>query len=334
MIPPDRFSDASFDAYRPETPAQLAARDEAISFVKHLEAEHAAGWIDRLARMIRRPSVPMWKGLYLVGPVGTGKTHLLAAMYHALHPKVPCAFLHSSALFRTQTPPPQYAQQLANRYRVLCLDEIELDDAANEARLILTLKALEKRGVMLLATSNVEPERFLSAAFGGDRFRRFLNEEFRSHYKVVLIGGDDYRKRLPKTGRAWIGDPLHTEAYLQAAYESAPAPKRRLTFNELLVASTETEHTRLVEHLASPEYLFLSDIEITSTDDALRLLRLIDDLYLQPQPPTLYFSARKAPDEWFVAETARQGLEQGIAEKFKRTVSRLHALCQIEEVSL
>ena len=66
------------------------------------------------------------------------------------------------------------------------------------------------------------------------------------------------------------------------------------------------------------------------TDDALRLLRLIDDLYLHPEPPTLYFTAPETPEAWLRPDAAHGSLEQGIAEKFTRTASRLYALCEVE----
>ena len=338
MQPPRRFASATFSAYHAQEPSQVAAREEARAFVRHIRARQ--GWPTRLyqrlprwLRTLTRTSEAAesgWQGLYLVGPVGTGKTHLLASMYHALHPDVRCAFLHASELFRTTEPPEAFAQQLAERYRVLCLDEVELDDPANEARLVLTLKSLSHLGVVLLATSNVEPERFLSAAFGNDRFQRFLDEEFRQNYKVIFVGGDDYRRGLEKAGHAWIGPPRDTRPLLRRRFEADPGKKLWMDFQDLLAASTETEHTRLVRRLTRPERLYLADLAPQGTDDALRLLRLIDDLYLHAEPPALYFTAPKVPEAWLRADTAHGSLEKGIAEKFTRTASRLHALCEIE----
>ncbi len=329
--PPARFASATFASFHPETPSQQQALRAAEAFTRRLL--HPPGFRDRLAAWLgRAPESPPRHGLYLVGPVGTGKTHLLAAMYHALHPTLPCAFLHSSRLFRLPDHPETLAARLADRYRVLCLDEVELDDPANEARLVLILKTLERLGVTLLATSNVEPEKFLSVSLGNDRFRRFLTEEFRARYEVIVVRGEDYRQRLGKPGRAWIGPPEEARARLREAFENDPGRACWLSFDELMEAATHTEHTRLLHRLADCDSLYLADIAIDGTDTALRLLRIIDDLYLHPHPPRLFFSAATPPEAWLRAGETHGLLERGIAEKFARTTSRLTALCEIERV--
>lgn len=329
MTLPARYAHATFARYDAQTSSQHQAVAEARALADRVRAAtHARRLVARLKGL---PPVGT-KGLYLVGPVGTGKTHLLAAIYHALHPGIPCVFMTARALFRSTHTPEQDAVRLARAGRVLLLDEVEIDDPANEARLVLTLKALAKRGMVVVATSNVEPERFLSAAYGGDRFRRFLMEEFREDYRVVLVGGDDYRRTLPRSGRAWIGPAEVTSVEMQQAYDAAENPKRWLAFSDLLRQSTETEHTALVRSLGAAQSLFVESIAITDTDDALRLLRLVDDLYLLPDPPTFHFTAETMPEQWFAASRLHGTLEKGIADKFSRTVSRLHALCVIEQV--
>ncbi|WP_412070510.1 AFG1/ZapE family ATPase [Rubrivirga sp. IMCC43871] len=333
FAPPARYDDARLDSYVPQTPGQAEARDKARAFVRLVRVRAARpAWL----RLFKRDD-GLRGGLYLVGPVGTGKTHLLASIVHELaeppagQDPVPCAYVHSSELFRATEPPEAWAQAIADRARVLCIDEVELDDPAGEVRLIAVLRALRERGVLLAATSNAEPEKFVSASLGRDRLERFISEEFETQYHVVFVGGDDFRQRLAKEGRAFVGPTEAARAALRAAYDAAPDPKRWLDFDDLIRLTTETERTRLAADLGSARALFLDGVRVDDTDDALRLLRVADDLYALPDPPTLSFSSPTAPAQWFAAD-GRLGVEAAIAEKFTRTTSRLTAFADVEFV--
>jgi cell division protein ZapE len=328
LTPPARFDEATFDAFRPGTPSQGEALKAARQFAESLARPRSL--TERLRALVGRPARRHPDGLYLVGPVGTGKTHLLASVYHALTPDVPCAFLHSSTLFRMTGSLADFAARLADRVAVCCLDEVEIDDPANEVRLVHVLKTLEENGVALLATSNVEPEAFLSNKFGPNRFRRFLEDEFRSRYRVLFVDGDDHRRAAgeERPGRGWVGPPASTRPALKAAYNRHGDPKRWMEFDDLLRAATETAHDPLVDALTSLDALFVAGIAIRDTDDALRLLRIIDDLYVEPDAPALFFTSETPPERWFDPD-AHAGVAGAVAEKFTRTVSRLHALCDV-----
>jgi cell division protein ZapE len=333
FAPPPRFAGATFDSYHPQNDAQAEALDEARRLAERVRERYTGS---ALGRWLRRDRT-LRHGLYLVGPVGTGKTHLLAAIYRTLRgtgdePEVPCAFLHSSALFRATERPEAYAERLARRFRVLLIDEVELDDPANEIRLINVLKALQRQGVTVAATSNAEPEKFLSAEFGRDRLERFISEEFRQTYHVVFVPGEDFRKRLEKPGRAFVGPLDAADAAMRHRYERDPGDALWLSRADLLRRATDTEREALTDWLAAHDALYLAGLGADSTDDALRLLRVVDDLYTHPSPPVLYFTAEAPPERWLPASEARAGIEAAVAEKFERTVSRLHAMCAVERV--
>ncbi len=330
LIPPARFAGQSFATYDPQTPSQKEALEDARELTRRIGARYARSWWKRLT--FRGNDSALRSGLYLVGPVGTGKTHLLVSMYRELHPRVPCAFVHSSRIFRSTEHPERYAAMLAERYDVLLIDEVELDDPANEIRLIVVLKELHRLGVTVAATSNAEPEKFVSAQFGRDRLERFISEQFRKTYHVVFVGGEDFRKRLEKPGRAWIGSLDAADAAMRARYEDDRGRKLWLSWDDLLARSVRTERTQLTDDLAQNERLYLSGLRIDSSDDAVRLLRVIDDLYDHRNPPTLFFTSEAVPDRWWSPSNHNQGIEAAIAEKFSRTVSRLNAMCAIERV--
>jgi cell division protein ZapE len=220
---------------------------------------------------------------------------------------------------------------------VLCLDEVEIDDPANEVRLVRVLHALDNHGVRLLATSNVEPEQFMSNRMSSGRFERFLQKEFAERYRLVYVGGDDFRSRAPnrpaERGTGWIGAEDDATASLRQSYEDAHGATRWMSFDALRNASRTTAHDTLMDQLAAYDDLFVADIAIHSTDDALRLLRIIDDLYTRPDAPRFHFSARQPPSAWFRAEDQGPGIAGDVAEKFTRTTSRLRALCTIQLAS-
>ena len=331
MTLPERFHDATFESYEPQMPSQAKALRVAQGFVA--EQQRVPSWTERIQRLFGATSEDQPQGLYLVGPAGTGKTHLLAATVNALAPEVPCAFLHSSTLFRQTEPPDAFAHRLADRYSVCCLDEVEIDDPANEMRLAGLMKTLAAWGVPLLATSNVEPEQYMATQLGDGRIQRFLQTEVRERYRVVGVNGDDYRRtrEVQQSGRGWIGPPEPTRRAMRQAQVDAAGASRWWSFAELRRATTETAHPKLIADLVTLDHFFVEGISIADTDDAFRLLRVVDALYLHEEAPTLYFTAEQLPDNWFAPER-HAGIARAVAEKFDRTVSRLHALCQVQEV--
>ena len=144
------------------------------------------------------------------------------------------------------------------------------------------------------------------------------------------MGGEDFRQRLAKPGKAWVGPREATQAAMRLTFDAEARSKRWIDFEDLLHLATTTERSKLLADLLESETLYLADIDVDNTDDALRLVRGVDDLYTADPPPVLHFTSATMPERWFTADDVHEGLEASIAEKFLRPTSRLHAMCNVE----
>ncbi|UXN65294.1 cell division protein ZapE [Phyllobacterium sp. A18/5-2] len=323
----------------------------------------ALGWL--FSR--RAPRREIIKGLYIHGEVGRGKT-MLMDMFHQLVPakrKRRAHFLdfmadvherinaHRQALKNGETkqddPIPPVADALAEQAWVLCFDEFTVTDIADAMILSRLFRALFQRGVVLVATSNVEPDNLYRDGLNRQLFLPFV-DLLKSHVDVVnLDARTDYRleklNRLPvylsplneETDRlmneAWLAatagatvapDSLkvkgHTVIIPQAAPHTAAA---RFTFADLCSKPLgAADYAAVIQHYRT---IFIDAVPVLDhprRNEAKRFIILIDMLY--DQHVHLVISAAASPDELYVAKSGTEAFE------FDRTASRLFEM-QSEE---
>jgi len=163
-----------------------------------------AGLVGRL--LGRRKSITPIRGLYIWGTVGRGKTMLMDRFYEQLH--VPCKirshfhrFMHDvhgelKQLSNLENPLEEVAERLAMRTRVICFDEFFVNDIADAMILGTLFEALFRRGVTLVATSNVAPDQLYRDGLQRQSFLPTI-ALLRTHTRVVELGaGVDYRLRV------------------------------------------------------------------------------------------------------------------------------------------
>ena len=159
----------------------------------------------RLLRPFRRTRWPDVNGLYLWGGVGRGKTYLMDCFHDSLpfaetqrvHFHLFMAQVHEQLAVHKgkQDPLQPIALDLAQKARVLCLDEFFVSDITDAMLLGGLLRHLFAQGVTLVATSNVAPTDLYR---GGLQRQQFLPaiDLLESRTEVVEIApGEDFRLR-------------------------------------------------------------------------------------------------------------------------------------------
>lgn len=205
----------------------------------------------RLTRRPRRAWAAPWRkvrrgetGLYLWGGVGRGKTMLMDLFYDSLSVgelvgdgrggKLRMHFhrfmqrVHGELKSRAggANPLPRIAESFAERTRVLCFDEFFVSDIGDAMILGELMRALFRRGLTLVATSNIHPDGLYE---NGLQRRRFLPaiEALKRHALVHELGGEiDFRLRVLERAEIYHS-PLDAaaEQSLSASFaELAPEP--------------------------------------------------------------------------------------------------------------
>ncbi len=264
FVPPRHFADATFATYLPDAdhPSQAAA-------LARVRAVAAAVTAPR--RRFARRATP--QAVYLDGGFGVGKTHLLAALCHAVGPEraafgtfVEYTHLVGALGF------PAAAHELARR-SVVCIDEFELDDPGDTLLMARLLRELSDAGVHLAATSNTLPESLGEGRFAAEDFRREIHA-LAERFDVVRIDGPDYRHRLAP--RAASGAP-------DAEVRAAVVGRADATLDDFAPLLAHLRRVHPVRYGALLDGVALAGITgvapLADQADALRLVVLVDRLY-------------------------------------------------------
>ena len=312
FIPPPHFSEVSFDTYLPDQwePSQAAAVAALRSF-----ADRTSLPVPSRRALFRRAAPPEGRaGVYLDGGFGVGKTHLLAALWHAVPgPKRYGTFVEYTNLvgalgFRT-------AVDALSGNRLVCIDEFELDDPGDTVLMSTLLGELVAAGVSLAATSNTLPDKLGEGRFAADDFLREI-QGLSAHFDVLRIEGEDYRHR----GLPVAPEPLSDE---QVQARAAATPGSALDgFPSLLRHLASIHPSRYGALVADVELLALTGVRtVTDQAQALRMVVLVDRLYDRDVPVV----ASGIPLDRLFAEDMLRG---GYRKKYFRAVSRLVALAR------
>jgi cell division protein ZapE len=292
------------------------------------------------------------RGVYLWGGVGRGKTLLMDLFYATLPSSRGAPRAARSHFYRFMrqvhadlrnvkprtAPLDAVAERLARRAAVICLDELFVADIADAMILGGLIEGLFRRGVTLVATSNVAPDDLYKDGLQRQRFLPAI-ELLQSHLDVVhLEGGTDYRLRQLEQAPTYLDSTRdETAAQLRRRFsalagDSAAGPAN-LAIEDRTIAALATgtgmvwfEFGELCAGPRSPnDYIelarsyhtvFISNIPVftpADEDAARRFIAAIDEFY--DRGVKIVVSAAAAPAALYHGERLQM--------EFQRAASRL-----------
>ncbi len=353
MTPKERYQADLQRADFIDDPAQALAMDALEDLYQRLVDQPApplGGWLRGL--LGRKQPVEGVPGLYLWGGVGRGKTYLMDTFFESLpfeykqrlHFHRFMQMVHADLKVLPDTPDPLevVADRFAERVRVLCFDEFFVSDITDAMMLGRLLAALFRRGITLVATSNVEPKELYKEGLQRERFLPVI-DLLHQHTRVLhLDSATDYRLRYLEQAATWH-TPLNAETSARLGEEferlgMAAEPRRdvRIDVNGRSIPALGIaedviwfDFKTLVDGPRSAQdyieiarefhTVLLSDVPILTADrenDTRRFISMVDEFY--DRNVKLIISAEELPEY----------LYRGVRLRFEyeRTRSRLEEM--------
>jgi len=309
------------------------------------------GWLARFG-LVENGGDHAPMGLYLYGPVGRGKSLLMDLFFAAVPdfgPRRRRVHFHAFMLevhdriererrAKTTRPIAKVAADIAREAALLCFDEFQVDDIADAMILGRLFTAFFEAGVVVVATSNLAPDRLYEHGLQRERFLPFVALLKEKLDVLELDNGRDWRlARL--VGKPVYHYPLGPAAHaaLEGAFAELTdgAPGARMTIPVKGRSLAVPRAARRVawfgfaelcdKPLAAADYLALAErfaavivegiprLGPAERDAERRFNILIDTLY---EARTLLIASAEVPPQEIY--TAGDGTFE-----FQRTVSRL-----------
>ena len=183
-------------------PAQVRAID-ALERCANEWAAYKEKRSNKLKKLVNRPPSP--RGVYMYGGVGRGKSFLMDSFFLVLplerkrrvhfHHFMRDVHRELETLKGTEDPLAALARRIALRYRLICFDEMHVNDVADAMILGRLLSRTMDLGVVYCMTSNYHPDDLYKDGLRRDTFMSTI-ALIRERLDVLNVdSGVDYRKR-------------------------------------------------------------------------------------------------------------------------------------------
>jgi cell division protein ZapE len=315
--------------------------------------------LDALYSQIKKTAKKSWQfwstgsppdGLYLYGGVGRGKTMLMDLFYSAcpagdkqrLHFHDFMAQAHNlinqARKENVDDPIETAAKLIIQQGRLVCFDEMEVRDIADAMIISRLFASLWQNGMVLVATSNRQPDGLYENGLHRDRFIPFINQLNAKIQLIDIQAGDDFRKQILAGIDGWIY-PFNDTAkaklddlFRRLLQDRDPQPEIIMSSGRQIILANTGADIALVHFdelcrtaLAAGDFLIIADrfkglimqnvplLGDDQRDAARRFMWLVDALYDRGR--FLIIGAAAARDQIYTGEDWQF--------EFSRTLSRL-----------
>jgi len=316
-----------------------------------LDDDTENNFFEKIRQKFQKDKSKIVKGLYFWGGVGRGKTYLIDSFYDSLpfkekqrihfHRFMQMVHMQLRGINGVTDPLQIVADNIAAEAEVLCFDEFHVSDITDAMLLGGLLKGLFERGVVLVTTSNEEPDQLYWDGLQRERFLPAI-DLIKKYTDVVNVdSGIDYRLRFLDKAEIYHS-PLDEKAMEMLGFNFNHIAPNEVT--EGLPIEIEGRMIQTICHAdgvvwfdfdgicdgprGPADYIeiarlfqtvLISDIPVMdelTNDKAKRFMTLIDELY--DRNVKLLVTAAEKPSELYAGKR--------LAKQFLRTISRLEEM--------
>lgn len=300
-------------------------------------------------------STPPVTGLYLWGDVGRGKTFLMDLFFETLtiedkkrihfHRMMREVHQRLGEYSDERDPLDRVAGDIAASTRVLCFDEFFVSDIGDAMILGRLLDGLFRRGVTLVTTSNLPPQRLYANGLQRQQFLPAIALLEAFTRVVELDGGADYRLRLLQQAGTYLtpadeAATLRLRRFFDDVAESQVETNRDLDINGRPVRSircaksvawfdfhelcdgprSQSDYIEIARWYPTVILTGVPTLGVAGDDPARRFISLVDEFY--DRRVKLLVSADQKPAKLYQGER--------LQFEFQRTISRLSEMQSAE----